>query len=1149
MTIDGVCFVVDSGLEKKIVYDARQNVSSLREVSISRSSAQQRRGRAGRTRPGTCYRLYSRDDFLLMSETQTAEVLSQPVNLTLLSLYAMKLEPSTFPWLEAPDPAAMAVAAQNLVYLGALEDAPAGRYQLTEFGQLAAHLQMEPARARVLHEGRRMGLLGASGDLVGIMSASQNFLARTKEATERAEMKGKLEGRVDVEGDLVTMYRLYVGWKAAIATAPGPGAEDACDATQLPVELKTPDQDSSDSDDDEALERAARRLQRPVRTKRNWKLGEAYCEAHHLNKRTMALIGKLSFECLRQVDNFYKKPQSGGERAPGDDSSRGRGLSVGSMDEEEQAPADPDKLRRLILAGSFLNIAVRISDRSGDGLMKGASYQHLTPGNENIVAGVIHPGSLVVQYDREARGPFICFLSLLSTSMMFMHTITCLDLPRDELIRQVAVISPAFSRDMRAALDGICSEKIEVGGFSRSSVTGKRAATFRQRLSLDYKTSVHANFFTGVYTAYCRLHQVQDLTLALEEHRRVLRDEAVLAVEEDLLAGSTRCVYCRGGEVLAILFGQECISVTIMNLPDSIDDALLRALLEGSYGPVRLLEVWDAEGRQAQQVVERGSLAAATEDKAASCQTHNKVAKATFEDKASAARCLASLQRDFAESLLVVRPGGIAVSPDDDVAGRLEMTWDCRDGPVVDAEALLVSVAQLKFCVPLINEDPVLESFFFTATDSRGVRYPRAGFKIYYKALEDVERAANQWKTSAAMRAVEAPPQVNALAMRQVYECKIIVNKELYEWMATQGGNPLAALLQRNAGGKVFTKGIKNVSIFLCGNQQHKVAQLRLEVQELLSFSVFAHPKKDALFSFLGRQTMARMSAKELRVVYIHWDHRSRTVRVYGTADQRQEGLGILAAVVDKLCLLTSATFLLHKSKADEVKSGQAKAFFAQAKREHGLEELEMRGLRVIPWGEPANVEAFGVQLRGQGWLARDRKAAAAAETDCGTCFCELDTENMQLQACLHCHCTACVSRTPLEAETFPIKCSTCAEHLTLQDLQAALDGAQVGRIHSLAQGHFKMGRGSAEVTYCPSDGCNMLIKLPPQTESEGQERAQGGLVSHCDECRLDLCLPCSALKGKIVPPHKSETCVEARAGGSADIVPYRKHIENLLCP
>jgi HrpA-like RNA helicase len=63
ITINGICFVVDSGLTKDSVYDVRRNVTVLEVRAISKSSADQRKGRAGRTRPGTCYRLYSKDEY------------------------------------------------------------------------------------------------------------------------------------------------------------------------------------------------------------------------------------------------------------------------------------------------------------------------------------------------------------------------------------------------------------------------------------------------------------------------------------------------------------------------------------------------------------------------------------------------------------------------------------------------------------------------------------------------------------------------------------------------------------------------------------------------------------------------------------------------------------------------------------------------------------------------------------------------------------------------------------------------------------------------------------------------------------------------------------------------------------------------------
>lgn len=130
LTIDGVRHVVDCGLAKESLFDPRRNVTVLEVRPISRSSAEQRKGRAGRTAPGTCYRLYSADDLAAMAESQTAEVLSRPLELTVVTLVALGIDPSNFAWLEEPDKESRESSTKELCYLGALQHA-GGPYTLT----------------------------------------------------------------------------------------------------------------------------------------------------------------------------------------------------------------------------------------------------------------------------------------------------------------------------------------------------------------------------------------------------------------------------------------------------------------------------------------------------------------------------------------------------------------------------------------------------------------------------------------------------------------------------------------------------------------------------------------------------------------------------------------------------------------------------------------------------------------------------------------------------------------------------------------------------------------------------------------------------------------------------------------------------------
>ena len=120
VTIDGIRHIVDSGVCKESSYDSKRNVTVLEVKAICKSSAEQRKGRAGRTAPGTCYRLYSQDDFDALSVSQTAQVLSRPLPLTVISLISMGIDPLTFEWMEAPDREALEKALDELRFLGAV---------------------------------------------------------------------------------------------------------------------------------------------------------------------------------------------------------------------------------------------------------------------------------------------------------------------------------------------------------------------------------------------------------------------------------------------------------------------------------------------------------------------------------------------------------------------------------------------------------------------------------------------------------------------------------------------------------------------------------------------------------------------------------------------------------------------------------------------------------------------------------------------------------------------------------------------------------------------------------------------------------------------------------------------------------------------
>jgi ATP-dependent helicase HrpB len=152
VTIEGVVAVVDSGLARVASQAPWSGLPRLRVEKVSRASAIQRAGRAGRTRPGRCLRLYTRADFESRPEHETPEILRLDLTQTLLELAAMGAR--EIPWLEAP-PAAHAAAAQELLgRLGAVD----GAGTLTDTGRSMLRFAVHPRAARVIVEGERRGV-------------------------------------------------------------------------------------------------------------------------------------------------------------------------------------------------------------------------------------------------------------------------------------------------------------------------------------------------------------------------------------------------------------------------------------------------------------------------------------------------------------------------------------------------------------------------------------------------------------------------------------------------------------------------------------------------------------------------------------------------------------------------------------------------------------------------------------------------------------------------------------------------------------------------------------------------------------------------------------------------------------------------------
>ena len=208
LTIDGIHYVVDPGFVKQKVYNSKSGLDALVITPISQAQAKQRAGRAGRTGPGKCYRLYTerayRDEMLpsAVPEIQRTNLAS-----TLLSLKAMGINDLlSFDFMDPPPMETMVMALEQLHSLSALD----AEGLLTRLGRRMAEFPLEPPLSKVLIQSVHLGCSEEILTVVSMLSV-QNVFYRPKDKQSLADQrKAKFH---QPEGDHLTLLAVYNSWK------------------------------------------------------------------------------------------------------------------------------------------------------------------------------------------------------------------------------------------------------------------------------------------------------------------------------------------------------------------------------------------------------------------------------------------------------------------------------------------------------------------------------------------------------------------------------------------------------------------------------------------------------------------------------------------------------------------------------------------------------------------------------------------------------------------------------------------------------------------------------------------------------------------------------------------------------------------------
>ena len=212
LTIDGIMYVIDPGFVKENIYNPATGMSNLVTVPVSRASANQRKGRAGRTGPGKCFRLYTKWAYMNeMDENSTPQIQQSNLDSIVLMLKAMGINDLlNFDFMDAPPTETLIAALNKLYSLAALND----KGELTVLGRKLSELPIDPCLGKSLLAADKFGCVDEVLSIVAMLSeGSALFAPRPKDTTKRIQYDSA-HRRFEVQngGDHLMMLTIWNSW-------------------------------------------------------------------------------------------------------------------------------------------------------------------------------------------------------------------------------------------------------------------------------------------------------------------------------------------------------------------------------------------------------------------------------------------------------------------------------------------------------------------------------------------------------------------------------------------------------------------------------------------------------------------------------------------------------------------------------------------------------------------------------------------------------------------------------------------------------------------------------------------------------------------------------------------------------------------------
>lgn len=259
ITVPGVRHIIDSGYIKQIEFNPRSGIEALAAIKHSKSGCVQRAGRAGRTAPGECWRLYNQESFDDRPEFQKPELLRSNLAHVVLMMKSIGVKDArSFDFIDKPDTEVIERAIGTLKSLGALDD----KEELTILGEMMAELPLEPHLSRMLIEADKFGCLEPVCSIASFIGGRSVFLRPEDKQWEADSAHREFKNPNSDFLTLLNVWRAYEindyssGWARDKFLNPRVLAEARNVRCQLLKILRQNEMIISDSDDPESISKS-----------------------------------------------------------------------------------------------------------------------------------------------------------------------------------------------------------------------------------------------------------------------------------------------------------------------------------------------------------------------------------------------------------------------------------------------------------------------------------------------------------------------------------------------------------------------------------------------------------------------------------------------------------------------------------------------------------------------------------------------------------------------------------------------------------------------------------------------------------------------------------------------------------------------------